>query len=561
MLEIPVDIEELAATVARALGCRYELVPLAVKCTYPVFRGEAEGAAPVFVKVGTTEEWRRTADLLAAVGSCGFFPRLLTEKPIAYGSWAVFVSEWRTGEMVFPEDMTRQQAKRFVSGCERLSAALQGVRGFTPLASSPIAPERLYETVRNYAERHPLAGRLLKRLLDIPARERSYRPEELRVIHGDFHAKNFGFAGDELSCVYDFDKLTQSLACGDLANALIERFSCLGLSRRKRRRLAEVARFAVAHSPWPQEDFIRVGNVARLWFAARRIEKHPDSAWVALDILRRDRCLRGFARALESAWCAGRGPIGRWLDRLALRRAARARAAIPTELPPSPHAQLLAEHPLVRVGWGGTRRNCYRIGETGFCVKFYKTPGDYQRENVKPEIRREIEARRFSLKGNSSSAEVTAYATYWMRQPDAIRSRLPPVVERVFDPVRGWGILETYCTNPDGTAVIPYEFEIARQPSVAVRRSIYREAEALLEALAVGTAPFYEPGNFHALLHPDGSVELKIIDFEPVSKMVIPLEAHWPWFRRLKLRRKAKRYLAGLREKYGLGDMAVGGGK
>ena len=34
--------------------------------------------------------------------------------------------------------------------------------------------------------------------------------------------------------------------------------------------------------------------------------------------------------------------------------------------------------------------------------------------------------------------------------------------------------------------------------------------------------------------------------------MAIPLEAIWPWFRRMKLRRKAKRYLKHIRETYGI---------
>lgn len=77
-------------------------------------------------------------------------------------------------------------------------------------------------------------------------------------------------------------------------------------------------------------------------------------------------------------------------------------------------------------------------------------------------------------------------------------SFLPPVCERVFHPEYGWGVLETYYTNPDG------------------------------------------------------GIETKIIDFEPESKMAIPLEAIWPWFRRMKLRRKAKRYLKHIRETYGI---------
>ena len=77
-------------------------------------------------------------------------------------------------------------------------------------------------------------------------------------------------------------------------------------------------------------------------------------------------------------------------------------------------------------------------------------------------------------------------------------SFLPPVCERVFHPEYGWGVPETYYANPDG------------------------------------------------------GIETKIIDFEPESKMAIPLEAIWPWFRRMKFRRKAKRYLKHIRETYGI---------
>ena len=219
---------------------------------------------------------------------------------------------------------------------------------------------------------------------------------------------------------------------------------------------------------------------------------------------------------------------------------------------PPPHAHLLDEYPLERVGSCGTRRCCYKIGDTGFCVKFYKTREQFMNWHRAKSIWREVENRRFSFECNSSSAEVTVYENFWSRLPEEIRSKLPPVVERVFHPKYGWGVLETYYTNPDGTAIIPYEFEIKRQKSRTNRLEIYRQAEELLEKLISCSATFYEPGNFHTLIRPDGGIETKIIDFEPESKMAIPLEAIWPWFRRQKLKRKAKRYLKHIRNHYGV---------
>jgi len=51
-------------------------------------------------------------------------------------------------------------------------------------------------------------------------------------------------------------------------------------------------------SPWPREELVIAANVLRLRLAARRIEKHPNSAWVAFDILRRDRKIREFLTVL-----------------------------------------------------------------------------------------------------------------------------------------------------------------------------------------------------------------------------------------------------------------------
>ena len=216
-----IDLGELSATVAAVLGRRYRLTALAVKCTYPVFRGEADGVAPIFVKVGTWEEWSRTAKLLKAIGDCGLFSRFLTDLPIEYNGSAVFVMEWRESKIVFPEDMTERQIESFIAGCARMFAALQQARGALGITPPTLGtPEGLYGDLLQYASRHSLAGRLLKGLVEIPEARRTYGTHPRVVCHGDFHAKNFGFVGGEFAAVYDFDKLTEGLGCSDLVNAL-----------------------------------------------------------------------------------------------------------------------------------------------------------------------------------------------------------------------------------------------------------------------------------------------------------------------------------------------------
>lgn len=213
--------------------------------------------------------------------------------------------------------------------------------------------------------------------------------------------------------------------------------------------------------------------------------------------------------------------------------------------------RLTDELPRIRVGWGGSRRVCYRLGESGYCVKFYKPPEECAPGKMKRSIRRDVARRRFDERLNSCAQEVAHYRREWSRYPDPVRSALLPVVERVFDPRLGWGVFETYFANPDGTAVIPYEFEIRRQTPEA-KREIYLQARALLLELIREGAYFFEPGNFHVLLGADGSIALKIVDFEPQAKTLLPLERLSAAYRRWKLRRKARRYLAHCREAYGI---------
>lgn len=218
---------------------------------------------------------------------------------------------------------------------------------------------------------------------------------------------------------------------------------------------------------------------------------------------------------------------------------------------PSPHEHLLWSNELVPVG-RGSRRCAYRIGDTGYCAKFYLPPEECAPGAMKASIRRDIGWRRFSRMYNSSSREVYVYGKLRHVMPQSVRDKMPPVCERVFHPKWGWGVLETFYANPDGTAVLPYINEIARRKSVEEKNFIYREARDLLMELIAHSAPFYEPGNFHVQELPDGRLVMKIIDFEPDPKVMLPLESVLPFLRRVKLRRKARRFLALLRSRYGV---------
>ena len=217
----------------------------------------------------------------------------------------------------------------------------------------------------------------------------------------------------------------------------------------------------------------------------------------------------------------------------------------------SPLNRLILENELVEIG-RGTRRIAYRVGDTGYCAKFYY-PKEQCIEALKMQksIQRDVKWRRFNKARNSSSREVYVYNLFRHTMPPDIRARMPEVCERVYHETWGWGVIETYYTNPDGTAILPYENEMARQ-TPENREKIYDLAVDFLKTIIAAGALFYEPGNFHVLIKPDGSIELKLVDFEPESKTLIPLEMYSKWFRRRKLIRKSRRYLAHIRESFGI---------
>ena len=216
---------------------------------------------------------------------------------------------------------------------------------------------------------------------------------------------------------------------------------------------------------------------------------------------------------------------------------------------PSPHEYLIWCNPLIPIGHG-SRRQAYRVGDTGYCVKFYLPPEACTPGRMKRSIRREIQWRRFSRFCNSSSQEVYVYGRFRHTMPEAVRACLPPVCERVFHHKYGWGVLETLYLNPDGSAVIPCRREISRQKDPQMRAFIYTKVRDLLNVLIAHAAHFHEPGNFHVLLSSDGSAEIRMIDFEPDSKTLIPIESYLACWRRMKLRRKSRRFLAELRARY-----------
>ena len=287
-------VERKLALQLQAEWCR--LTPLAVSCSYPVFRAELSDGRRAFLKLGDKRSAKSVAQRLSELAECPLVPRILVGPSADFADGRALCLEWKDCRKIEVGDLTDAEADSLVDGAVRFSQALQHVTGVNPRVEED-DPDRQYGLVRDFARRHPLAARLLHGLLAIPPSKRSYGARQLKVIHGDFHALNFGFAEGRLSAVFDFDSLERGLPCEDLAYALCEDMRRGGRGACRRARLLDLfARFR-ARAPWPTADWLIAVNHARLRIAARRLEKHPHNPLVALDVLRRDRLLRPLVAA------------------------------------------------------------------------------------------------------------------------------------------------------------------------------------------------------------------------------------------------------------------------
>ena len=299
-----VDAVQLAAAVADGIHLvSVELEPLDVACAWPVFRATSIGCEPMFVKVTDPDAASRALTFLSGAGNVPFLPKPLCLEPIPFNGFGVLCLEWKESTRVNAEDMTEEQLAGFAEGCRRLSVTLADYRGDVTPPAAEESPQGQYDMLQRYVLRHPLAGRLLKSLLSIPESERSYGSRPLVTIHGDLQPKNYGFDGDRFAAVYDTDDLTKGLACEDACYAFTERARRSELSALARQRLTDLFLRLVALSPWPKDEWLVAVNHARFRIAARRLEKRPDSIFVAFDIARRDKPLRRLAEALKETSC------------------------------------------------------------------------------------------------------------------------------------------------------------------------------------------------------------------------------------------------------------------
>ncbi len=212
---------------------------------------------------------------------------------------------------------------------------------------------------------------------------------------------------------------------------------------------------------------------------------------------------------------------------------------------------LLNSGALMRIGMG-VRRSCYALPGGRLCVKCYRSDDEIAegkhpgREPFKPLAQsavEEIRRCRFSDKGNTSCQEWRYYMSLRKRLPPELLAVFPETLERILVSGRGWCLVEDVVTNADGSSPLKFQAASAAVGDLGLRDRMLSAMKGLCESLAQHGVCFYDPQNVLVQWMADGTFRLRIVDFEPATRALIPLDKLCPALVRLKVRRRFKRYL------------------
>lgn len=210
---------------------------------------------------------------------------------------------------------------------------------------------------------------------------------------------------------------------------------------------------------------------------------------------------------------------------------------------------LFREGKVERLGMG-SRRACYMMPGNGkLCIKCYKSDAeilegkDPGRPNSRPlaaAAAREIKRCRFDERRNTCCGEYRYWKNIANCAPPELLAAFPSFMAMLKLPSRGWCLVEEFMANEDGTPI--EKFHPAWKAEVKTGRMRLAAALDSLEGLLVShSILFFDPQTVMVQRTCDG-FRLRIPDFEPVTRTLIPLETFFPALVRRKIRRRFARF-------------------
>ena len=210
---------------------------------------------------------------------------------------------------------------------------------------------------------------------------------------------------------------------------------------------------------------------------------------------------------------------------------------------------LLGRGELERLGMG-SRRACYRLPSRVLCIKCYRSeeeiaegqnPPGVPFKPLSPTVVHEIQRCRFDEKRNTCCQEYRYWKELRQRIPEDLMATFPSTMRQLLLPSRGWCTVEECILNLDGSPAMKFH-EAWHRSGTALRARLYSALKALVNNMIRNAVRMYDMPNILALKDPDGTIHLRIADFEPTSRTLIALDNLSPAIVRMKLRRRFARY-------------------
>jgi hypothetical protein len=210
---------------------------------------------------------------------------------------------------------------------------------------------------------------------------------------------------------------------------------------------------------------------------------------------------------------------------------------------------------MTRIG-DGSRRVCYALPGGELCVKSYRSEeelltrlrpdGTLENYPLKPSVVSEIRRARHDERRNTSCQEYRYYRALKDRLPPEAFAVFPERLEQIFVPSRGWSLVENIVRNADGSPVRKFAAEYV-EADEGLRARLLAAFESLRESLAKYRVRFHDPQNVMVQFDRTGDFRLRIVDFEPASRVLIPLDVWFPLLAAGKVRRRMRRFIGSCR--------------
>lgn len=243
-----------------------------------------------------SQTMRHLEDLVGTKAARPLFPSCAKR----FRNYHVCCLSWCPGVRLFPDRLTVDQLKAFLSDYLVFSEGMQKTTGIFPKRDGLALKSMDWEGL------HGFLGRRLRTRLEteMPDADVLHRPELTRVIHGDFHYGNFLFKDGVLSGIFDLEEFRYGYPTEDIVRYVtcaVEHLRWYEL--RRALKIKRMFATMVEYLPYSAHEWIVALNIHFLQKVSRRLKGNLNSFKV-LNLSYRYafyRELKGIARAGRKA--------------------------------------------------------------------------------------------------------------------------------------------------------------------------------------------------------------------------------------------------------------------